>query len=261
MLERISKAIAKVPGIGRVQSITRPPAGKPLEYSTIPAQISMGGTNQTMNRSYMQDRMADMLVQGEQMQDTINTMTQMINLMERLSSVTHDMVGKTDQTALDIAELRDHISEFDDFFRPIRNYLYWEPHCYNIPLCWSTRSVFDTLDGVDKMTDDIQQLLPDMHRLDELMPQMVSLMGPTIDSMKRMRVMMLTQQMSQASQQDQQAAMSENQAAMGGGVQRLAQRRHLLPAAGNLRQRRVQARHQELHLPPQRPRGALHHLP
>ncbi len=214
VLERISKAIAKVPGIGRVQSITRP-AGKPLEYSTIPAQISMGGTNQTMNRSYMQDRMADMLVQGEQMQDTINTMTQMINLMERLSSVTHDMVGKTDQTALDIAELRDHISEFDDFFRPIRNYLYWEPHCYNIPLCWSTRSVFDTLDGVDKMTDDIQQLLPDMHRLDELMPQMVSLMGPTIDSMKRMRVMMLTQQMSQASQQDQQAAMSENQAAMG----------------------------------------------
>ncbi len=260
MLERISKAIAKVPGIGRVQSITRP-AGKPLEYSTIPAQISMGGTNQTMNRSYMQDRMADMLVQGQQMQDTINTMTQMINLMERLSSVTHDMVGKTDQTALDIAELRDHISEFDDFFRPIRNYLYWEPHCYNIPLCWSTRSVFDTLDGVDKMTDDIQQLLPDMHRLDELMPQMVSLMGPTIDSMKRMRVMMLTQQMSQASMQDQQAAMSENQAAMGGGVQRLAQRRHLLPAAGNLRQRRVQARDQELHLPPQRPRGAIHHLP
>jgi RND superfamily putative drug exporter len=214
VLERISKAIAKVPGIGRVQSITRP-AGKPLEYSTIPAQISMGGTGQTMNRSYLQDRMADMLVQGEQMQDTINTMTQMIGLMERLSAVTHDMVGKTDQTALDIAELRDHISEFDDFFRPIRNYLYWEPHCYNIPLCWSTRSVFDTLDGVDKMTDDIQQLLPDMHRLDELMPQMVSLMGPTIDSMKRMRIMMLTQQATQAGQQDQQAALSENQAAMG----------------------------------------------
>ena len=30
-------------------------------------------------------------------------------------------------------ELRDHIADFDDFFRPIRNYLYWEPHCFDIP--------------------------------------------------------------------------------------------------------------------------------
>ncbi|PND59193.1 MMPL family RND transporter [Mycobacterium sp. ENV421] len=214
VIEKISKAIAKVPGIGRVQSITRP-AGKPLKYSTIPSQMSMGSTSQTMNRSYMQDRMADMLVQGQDMQNTINTMTQMIGLMQELSGVTHDMVGKTDKTAQDIAELRDHISDFDDFFRPIRSYLYWEPHCYDIPLCWSTRSVFDTLDGVDKMTDDIQQLLPDMHALDAVMPQMIPLMNSSIESMKRMRIMMLTQQATQAGQQDQQAALSENQAAMG----------------------------------------------
>ncbi len=214
VIERISKAISKVPGIGRVQSITRP-AGKPLKYSSIPAQISMGGTGQTMNRSYLEDRMADMLVQGEDMQKTINTMTQMINVMERMSGTMHDMVGKMDEMYVDIADLRNHISDFDDFFRPIRNYLYWEPHCYDIPLCWSTRSVFDTLDGVDTMVDDIQELLPDMHRLDAMMPQMVSLMRPTIESMKRMRIMMLTQQATQAGQQDQQAALSQNQAAMG----------------------------------------------
>ncbi len=77
VLERITKAVARVPGIGRVQSITRPD-GKPLKYSTIPAQMSISGSLQTMNRSYMQDRMADMLVQGQDMQNTINTMTQMI---------------------------------------------------------------------------------------------------------------------------------------------------------------------------------------
>ncbi|GAY17112.1 RND family transporter [Mycobacterium sp. shizuoka-1] len=214
VIERISKAISKVPGIGRVQSITRP-AGKPLKYSTIPAQISMGGTNQTMNRSYLQDRMADMLVQGEQMQDTINTMTQMINLMERMSTTMHGMVTQMDQTYVDIADLRNHIADFDDFFRPIRSYLYWEPHCFTIPLCWSMRSVFDTLDGVDTMVDDIQNLLPDMHALDALMPQMVPLMRSSIESMKRMRIMMLTQQATQAGMQDQQAALSENQAAMG----------------------------------------------
>ncbi|WP_264001940.1 MMPL family transporter, partial [Mycolicibacterium gadium] len=80
---------------------------------------------------------------------------------------------------------------------------------------WSTRSVFDTLDGVDKMTDDIQQLLPDMHALDAVMPQMIPLMNSSIESMKTMRIMMLTQQATQAGQQDQQAALSENQAAMG----------------------------------------------
>ncbi|MBB3751075.1 RND superfamily putative drug exporter [Mycolicibacterium sp. BK634] len=213
IIERISKAIAKVPGIGRVQSITRP-AGKPLEYSTIPAQIAMGGTGQTMNRSYLQDRMADMLKQGEDMQNTINTMTQMINLMERLSDTMHGMVTQMDGMYVDIADLRNHIADFDDFFRPIRNYLYWEPHCYDIPLCWATRSVFDTIDGVDTMVDDIQELLPDMHRLDAMMPQMIPLMKSSIESMKRMRIMMLTQQATQAGQQDQQAALSQNQSAM-----------------------------------------------
>ena len=51
--------------------------------------------------------------------------------------------------------MRDSIANFDDFFRPIRNYLYWEPHCYDIPLCWSIRSVFDTIDGVDEVTDKL----------------------------------------------------------------------------------------------------------
>ena len=59
----------------------------------------------------------------------------MIALMEEMSATTHSMVGKTGDMAVDIAELRDHIANFDDFARPLRNYLYWEPHCYNIPVC------------------------------------------------------------------------------------------------------------------------------
>ena len=46
-------------------------------------------------------------------------------------------------------ELRDKISNFDDLFRPVRSYFYWEKHCFDIPVCWSLRSVFDALDGVD----------------------------------------------------------------------------------------------------------------
>ncbi|WP_131813529.1 MMPL family transporter, partial [Mycolicibacterium fortuitum] len=100
-------------------------------------------------------------------------------------------------------------------FRPIRNYLYWEPHCYNIPMCWSIRSIFDTLDGIDTMTDDIQKLMPDMDRLDELMPQMLTIMPPMIATMKNMKNMMLTMQATMGGLQDQMEAMMENQTAMG----------------------------------------------
>jgi len=214
VIEKITKAVTEVPGIGRVQSITRP-EGKPLKYSTIPAQISMSGTFQTMNRSYMQRMMNDMLVQADDMQKTVDTMNRMIALMEQMSAMTHSMVGKMNDMAVDVAELRDHIADFDDFFRPLRNYLYWEPHCYDIPICWSLRSTFDGLDGVDTMTDDFQNLLPDLNRLDSLMPQMIAAMGPTIETMKSARTMMLTMQSSQSAQQDQQAAMNDNQSAMG----------------------------------------------
>ncbi|MDT5009931.1 MAG: putative drug exporter of the superfamily, partial [Mycobacterium sp.] len=214
VIERIAKAVFRVPGIGRVQAITRPD-GKPLKYSTIPAQISMGGTFQTMNKTYLEERMTDMLAQAGEMDKTIANMNRMIALMEQMTALTHSMVGKVAGTAEDVAELRDHIADFDDFFRPIRNYFYWEPHCYDIPICWSIRSVFDTLDGVDTMTDDIQQLVPDLQRLDALMPQLLTILPQTIDTMKTARTMMLAQYQTQKGMQDQQNAMQQNQSAMG----------------------------------------------
>ncbi|MFG1929874.1 RND family transporter [Mycobacterium sp. NPDC048908] len=214
VIERIAKAVTRVPGIGRVQAITRP-EGKPIKFSTIPAQMSMSGTFQEMNRDYMNNVMALMKVQANDMQKTVDTMDRMIVLMEEMSATTHSMVGKSNQMAVDVAELRDHIADFDDFFRPVRNYLYWEPHCYDIPICWSLRSTFDALDGVDTMTDDFISLLPDLNRLDALMPQMIATMPPTIETMKNARDMMLSMQSSQSSMQDQQHAMNENQTAMG----------------------------------------------
>ncbi|KUH93195.1 MMPL family transporter [Mycobacterium sp. IS-3022] len=214
VIDKIAKQVFRVPGISRVQAITRPD-GKPIEHTSIPFQISMQGTTQQMNQKYLQDRMADMLVQAEEMSKTIKNMERMSALTEEMAATTHSMVTKMKDMTVDVAELRDSIANFDDFFRPIRNYFYWEPHCFNIPICWAFRSVFDTLDGINTMTDDIQNLLPDMERLDKLMPQMVTLMPPMIDTMKTMRTMMLTMYSSQKGLQDQMAAMQENSTAMG----------------------------------------------
>ena len=155
VIDKIAKAVFRVPGISRVQAITRP-EGKPIEHTSIPFQISMQGTTQQMNQKYLQDRMANMLVQADEMHNTIETMKKMSALTEQMAATTHAMVAKMKDMTVDVAELRDNIANFDDFFRPIRNYFYWEPHCFDIPVCWSIRSIFDTLDGIDTMTDDIQ---------------------------------------------------------------------------------------------------------
>jgi RND superfamily putative drug exporter len=177
--------------------------------------LGMQGTLQTLNQSFLQDRMNDMLKQGDEMAATMAQMQKMYDLMGQLNAVTHDMVGKMHLTYEDIKELRDHIADFDDFFRPIRNYFYWEPHCFDIPVCFAIRSVFETIDGIDATSDDIQALLPSLDRLDVLTAQLRSLMPAMIATMDSMRTMQLTMQSTQSGMYDQMAAMQENQSAMG----------------------------------------------
>ena len=214
VIDRVAKNIFRVPGVGRVQAITRP-QGTPIEHTSIPFIISMSGATQQLNMSYMQDRMKDMLTMGDDMQMTIDQMEKMYGLMTELNGVTSDMVGKTKEMAATTYELRDSIANFDDFFRPIRNYFYWEPHCFDIPICWALRSVFDTLDGVDKLSENLGELVVDMDRLNQLMPQMLTIMPPMIENMKAMKTTMLTMQSTMGGLQDQMAAMQENANAMG----------------------------------------------
>jgi RND superfamily putative drug exporter len=214
VIDKIAKGIFKVPGISRVQAITRP-QGTPIEHTSIPFQISMQGTTQTMNQKYLQDRMADMLKQADQMQVMIENIEKMMALMKELNGVTHDLVGKTKEMVATTNELRDHIADFDDFFRPIRNYLYWEPHCYDIPVCWSIRSIFDTLDGIDAISDQLGGLVVSMDQLDILMPKLLTLLPPMLATMKTMKTMMLTMYATQKGMQDQMAAMQDNSTAMG----------------------------------------------
>jgi len=214
VIDKVAKNIFRIPGVGRVQAITRP-QGTPIEHTSIPFIISMSGATQQLNMSYMQDRMKDMLKMGDDMQVTINTMQGMYRLMGELNGVTHDMVGKTKQMVEDTNQIRDHISDFDDFFRPIRNYFYWEPHCFDIPMCHALRSIFDSLDGIDSLSDDLGSVVVDMDRLDVLMPQMLALLPPMIEQMTSMRTMMLTMQSTMGGLQDQMQATQDNATAMG----------------------------------------------
>ena len=214
VIDKVAKNIFRVPGVGRVQAITRP-QGTPIEHTSIPFIISMSGATQQLNMSYLQDRMKDMLRMGDEMQVNIDNLERQYAVMQELTGVTHSMVGKTQQMVADTLELRDHIADFDDFFRPMRNYFYWEPHCFDIPVCHAMRSIFDSIDGIDKLSDDLMSVAVDMDQLDILMPRMLTIMPPMIENMKSMKTMVLTMQSTMGGMQDQMQEMQENATAMG----------------------------------------------
>ena len=214
VLDKLAKGIFRVPGISRVQAITRPD-GTTMDHTSIPFQMSMQNAGQMQSMKYQRDQMNNMLKQADEMTKTIATMQRMYDLMTQLVATTHRMVGDTEEMQQITNELRDRIADFDDFWRPVRSYFYWERHCFDIPMCWSIRQIFDAIDGVDQITEKLNTLVGDIKDLDRLMPQMVAQFPPMIETMVNMRTMMLDMHSTMSGIFDQMDEMSDNATAMG----------------------------------------------
>ncbi|OBB14006.1 hypothetical protein A5761_18705 [Mycolicibacterium setense] len=191
VLHKLAKKIFAVPGIATVQSITRP-EGSPIERTSIPFQISLQSAGLRQIVPFAKDRMNGMLKQADDMQRMITQMEGTHNLMKLIGSITHNTVEVTGETAELTDDLMATVSNFDDFFRPLRNYLYWEGHCYDIPICFAIRSVFDALDSTDQLSLQMHKLLNNLVKVDGLQAQLVTQLPPMIEIMKSMRAMMLT---------------------------------------------------------------------
>ncbi|HXO79274.1 MAG TPA: MMPL family transporter [Mycobacterium sp.] len=214
VLDRVAYNVLRVDGIAMVQDITRP-LGIPIQHSSIPFQNSMQGQTNNQNLPFLRGTLADMLKMSDEMQLTINNMERLYGVMQRLTATTHHMVGTTKEMTAITDELRDHIADFDDFWRPIRSYFYWEKHCFDIPICWSLRSLFDALDGIDGISEKLHDLVKDLDTMDSLMPQMLALMPPMISSMKTMRGLSLTTYQTMSATINQMAAMNDTAIVMG----------------------------------------------
>ncbi len=214
VLNKLAKAILAVPGISRVQAVTRP-EGTPLDHTTIPYMLSMQQAGQQQFMHFQKERMNDMLKQADALEETINIMQRMYGLLQQMVATMHDMVGKTHEMQDITNELRDHISDFEDFWRPIRSYFYWEKHCYDIPICFSLRSIFDALDGVDSLTDMLRDLVADLDKMDVIMPQLLTQFPEMIAIMQSMRTMMLTMHSTTSGVFGQMDDNSSNSTAMG----------------------------------------------
>lgn len=174
VLDRVAKLTFHLPGIARVQGITRP-LGSTVDHSSVPFQISAQNAITIQNLHHLKDRMGDLLKTSDQLSVVINLTQTIYGLTTQLSDVTHDLDGRGHQILDTTQELRDHLADFDDFWRPLRSYFYWEQHCFDIPICWSLRSLFDATDGVDKLSDDLQGITNvDLDRLDTLVPKLAA---------------------------------------------------------------------------------------
>ncbi|BCO86739.1 putative membrane protein, MmpL (plasmid) [Mycobacterium paraintracellulare] len=214
ILDRIAKDIFRLPGIAMVQGITRP-LGSPVEHTSIPFQVSMQSIPIQENLQFMKDRVADILKMSDGLGAMIASMQRMYSLLGQVSNTTHHMVGDMNEMKATLDEMRDHLADFDDFARPFRGYLYWEQHCYDIPVCWAARSVFEAIDGVDKFSDNMKALLKDVDDIDAVLPQMLAQFPPIIAVAKSMRRTLLTMHSSFSGLVTQMARMTDTASAMG----------------------------------------------
>jgi RND superfamily putative drug exporter len=214
VLNKVSGNVMHTEGIAMVQNITRP-LGIPIQHSSIPFQTSVQGQTTNLNLPFQRDQLANQLKTVDAMNASINIMEKQYALSLLQSRLTQDSAAKSRDLLAKTEELRDDIANFDDQFRPLRNYFYWEPHCFDIPLCAAARSVFDALDGIDEVTDKTGAVQANTDKLADLAPQLTALMPQTIATMKTSRDLALASYNSQKALIDQMEASNDTALAMG----------------------------------------------
>ncbi|WP_441963761.1 MMPL/RND family transporter [Mycolicibacterium houstonense] len=214
VLDRVAKNVLRTEGIAMVQSITRP-LGIPIQHSSIPFQTAIQGQTSNLNLPFQRDQLENQLKMVEATNVSIGILEEQYRLSLEQTRLTQDSAAKSQELLEVTKKMRDNIANFDDQFRPMRNYFYWEPHCFDIPMCSAARSVFDALDGIDELTDRTSSVQVNTDQLADLAPKLTALLPQTIASMKTSRDLSLASYNSQKALLDQMQAMNDTALAMG----------------------------------------------
>jgi RND superfamily putative drug exporter len=214
VLDRVAKNEMRTLGIAMVQDITRP-LGIPIQHSSIPFQNSIQSQTTMQNMSFLKERIADILRMSDDLQVQIDTTQRQYEVSRDLSNAADDSANTTAVTSQITDSLRDHIADFDDTFRPVRTYFYWEKHCFDIPLCFGLRSLFDTLDGFDQLAEQFHFLTADIKHTAQATHDLNALFPTLITTLKTTRGITLTLYQTFKAMIDQMEAMSNTAIVMG----------------------------------------------
>ena len=189
-LDRVAKSLIRLPGVAMVQSITRP-LGRPLDHANVPYLFLTQGSGSGQQLPFNQQQNADTDKQAQIQAESVTVLAKTIDLTQQMSDELHSTVLTLENLQQVTDDINADISNLDDFFRPLKNYFYWEPHCFDIPLCWSFRSLFDGLDGIDALDAQIANAVTDLQAVDALLPQMITQLKMMMDDTQRLQAVIV----------------------------------------------------------------------
>jgi putative drug exporter of the RND superfamily len=179
-LDRVARSLIRIPGVAEVQSITRP-MGRALEHATLPYLTTTQGSASGQQNPFNMQQNANTDKQAQINADTVKVLRKEIDYFQAMSDELHKTVLTVEDLEKVTDEMNQEISNFDDFWRPIKAYFYWERHCFDVPMCWAFRSLFDTLDNIDKLADDIHDARTSLEAIDRILPQIITQLKLTAD--------------------------------------------------------------------------------
>ncbi|OHU64866.1 RND family transporter [Mycobacteroides chelonae] len=192
-LDKVAREVFHTPGVAMIQSVTRP-LGTPLEHSSFTYTMGTMGTKINELIPFLTD-LTDRFTQMADITDRMAAlMRQQQDLTGQQANSAHISLKGAQELKDVTVNMRDTLANFDDQFRPLRNYFYWEPHCADIPMCWAMRSLFDMTDQVDSMTDAVDDSLKAAMIQDAVTPQLVQVIGKSAAELDNMRKVVLTEQ-------------------------------------------------------------------
>jgi RND superfamily putative drug exporter len=192
-MDRIAKSIIRVPGIALVQSVTRP-NGRPIEHASLPYAMGAMGTKIGENIGFLRDRVADIDTLADHVTSVIESTERLEDITRQLSVGTHISRESAERLKAISEDARDKLADYDDVFRPMRSYFYWERHCFDIPICWALRSLMESVDSVDELTDELGNEVHGLVIIDSVTPQIIDQIHAVATNLKSIQSLTLTLQ-------------------------------------------------------------------
>lgn len=190
VIDKIAKAVYKLPGIARVQAITRP-SGSPIKHATIAAMLGAQGRGLKQPMKLIRDRVDDMRRQADSISTTISILKNTLTNATELGALFNSAVLNINSIQGTVQEIQYDISELDDTLRTVRNYFYSEEHCFNIPICSVFRNAFDSLDSIDQTNEKMAAMIANIGQIDPLITEIITTVQKLLPVMESMQSMML----------------------------------------------------------------------
>jgi RND superfamily putative drug exporter len=190
-LDRVARALIRLPGVAMVQSITRP-MGRALERAKIPYLFTTQGSGSGQQLPFSRQQNANTNKQALINADSVAVLRKEIVFFQQMSDETHKTVLTIEDLQKVTDQMNSEISNLDDFFRPVKSYFYWEKHCFDIPMCWAFRSVFDALDNIDHLAADINEAKNSLEVIDKILPQIITQLKLTADDTEQITALLVS---------------------------------------------------------------------